>query len=113
MATENIDKKYYKISEVAEIIGVAQSTLRFWESQFTMLSPKRNAKGTRFYTPADLERLRMIRYLLKDKGLHIEAAREALRTNREGLERQARAVDRLRSVRSTLTHMLDALHHLR
>ena len=78
-----------------------------------MVAPKRNAKGTRFYTPADLERLRMIRYLLKDKGLHIDAAREALRTNRQGLERQARAVERLRSVRSTLVEMLDALHKLR
>lgn len=113
MATENIDKKYYKISEVAEIIGVAQSALRFWESQFPIVSPKRNAKGTRFYTSKDIERLRMIRYLLKDKGLHIEAAREALRTNREGLERQARAVERLRSIRSTLAEMLDALHKLR
>ncbi|MDE7141397.1 MAG: MerR family transcriptional regulator [Muribaculaceae bacterium] len=113
MATENIDKKYYKISEVAEIIGVPQSTLRFWESQFAIVSPKRNAKGTRFYTPKDLERLKMIYYLLKTKGLHIEAAREALRTNREGLERQSRAVERLRSVRATLVEMLDALHKLR
>ncbi len=113
MATENINKKYYKISEVGELVGVPLSTLRFWESQFSILSPKRNAKGTRFYTPRDVERLRMIRYLLKDKGLHIEAAREALRTNREGLERQARAVERLKSVRSTLVEMLDALHKLR
>ncbi len=113
MATENIDKKYYKISEVAELVGVPQSTLRFWETQFPMVSPKRNTKGTRFYTPRDVERLRMIHYLLKDKGLHIEAAKEALRTNREGLERQARAVERLRSIRSSLTELLDALNQLR
>ena len=47
---ENPDKKYYKISEVAEIIKLPASTLRFWESQFTIIKPRRNARGTRFYT---------------------------------------------------------------
>ena len=53
---ENLDKKYYRIAEVAAIVGVPQSTLRFWESRFRgVIKPRRNAGGTRFYTPADVE----------------------------------------------------------
>lgn len=56
----DIQKKYYKIREVAEILGLPQSTLRFWESHFTIINPKRNDKGTRFYTASDIEKLRMV-----------------------------------------------------
>ena len=52
---DNLNKKYYKISEVAELLGLPASTLRFWEKQFTVIRPKRNNHGTRFYTPADIE----------------------------------------------------------
>lgn len=75
---DSLDKKYYKIREVSEIIGVPPSTLRFWEKQFPSISPKRNSGRTRYYTPGDIERIQMIHYLLKDKGLKIEAAQEVL-----------------------------------
>ena len=73
---ESTSKRYYKISEVVDMTGVVASTLRFWETQFSILSPKRNDRGTRFYTPADIDTINMIKYLLHDKGLKIEAARE-------------------------------------
>lgn len=73
---ESTSKRYYKISEVVDMTGVVASTLRFWETQFSILSPKRNDRGTRFYTPADIDTVNMIKYLLHDKGLKIEAARE-------------------------------------
>ena len=60
MATEKLEKKYYKIREVAEMLGLPASTIRFWESKFTIINPKRNDKGTRFYTPSDVEKLRMV-----------------------------------------------------
>lgn len=53
---ESIEKKYYKISEVAELTGMAPSALRYWETQFNIIKPKRNAKGSRFYTPDDVEK---------------------------------------------------------
>ena len=81
---ESTSKRYYKISEVVDMTGVVASTLRFWETQFSILSPKRNDRGTRFYTPADIDTINMIKYLLHDKGLKIEAAREELRINRDG-----------------------------
>ncbi len=104
----DFDKKYYKIKEVAEILGLPPSTLRFWESKFTIIKPKRNDKGTRIYTTSDIERLRMVSYLVKDKGLHIEAAEEQIRHNRSNVSRRAQAVERLREIRATLQQLLDA-----
>lgn len=106
---DTLDKKYYKIAEVAEMIGVPASTLRFWEKEFPQVKPVRNAGGLRFYTPANVETLRMIYFLVREKGLRIEAARQALADNRSGVLRHADAVRRLREVRSRLTGLLDAL----
>ncbi|MCM1518079.1 MAG: MerR family transcriptional regulator [Pseudoflavonifractor sp.] len=109
----DLDKRYYKIGEVSELLGLPLSTLRFWESQFTILSPKRNDKGTRFYTPKDIETLRMIHFLIKEKGLKIDAAREQIANNRTGVSRQAQSIVRLKKIRAELQQMLDALNSLR
>lgn len=110
---EATDKKYYKIKEVSELLDLPASTLRFWESQFTILKPRRNEGGTRFYTPSDIETLRMIKYLIKDKGLKIEAAREAVRRNHSGVSRRHRAIETLKEARNTLQGLLDALNKMR
>ena len=100
---ENLDKKYYRIAEVAAIVGVPQSTLRFWESRFRgVIKPRRNAGGTRFYTPADVEAVRMVHYLVKERGLKIDAAIAELLRNREGVSRRFDAIDRLRRIRERL-----------
>ncbi len=110
---DSLNKKYYKIREVSDIVGVPCSALRFWESQFPQLSPQRNSHGTRFYTPADVETVRIIHYLIKEKGLKIDAAKEEMRVNRDGISRRFEVVDRLRYVRSQLTELIDSLHTLR
>ena len=110
---DSIDKRYYKIKEVSEILNLPQSTLRFWETQFPLLKPKRNDGGTRFYTPGDIEVLKMIKYLIKDKGLKIEAAQEMIRRNHSGVSRHSRAVDYLKDIRSRLQLLLDALNKMR
>lgn len=107
------EKKYYKISEVAEMLSIPASTLRFWEGHFTIINPKRNSKGTRFYTPRDVEIIRMVHFLVKEKGLKLDAAQEEIRRNRDGVDKKFEAVTRLKNVRNTLQEMLDALHKLR
>lgn len=104
-----LTKKYYRIGDVAEILGLPQSTIRFWEREFTELRPKRNAGGTRMYTPSDIEQLRILRFLIKDKGLTLDGAREHLRRNRRDLDRKHEVVRRLKDIRRRLTDMLDAL----
>lgn len=106
---DSLDKKYYKIREVSEMLELPAPTLRFWEREFPDLKPRRNQGGTRFYTPADIETLRIIRFLVHDKGLKIAAAREQMRTNREGLSRRSDALERLRSVRASLKGLLESL----
>ncbi len=110
---ESIDKKYYKIREVSEIIGVPLSTLRFWEKEFTIIKPRRNEHGTRFYTASDIEKIRMVVYLVKEKGLKISAAQEQIKNNHSGVSTHARAVERLKAVRAELKAMLDAMNSLR
>lgn len=110
---EELDKKYYKISEVAALLGIPASTLRFWESKFTIIKPYRNAHGTRFYTPADIDKIAQIHYLVKDRGLKLEAAQEQLRVNPKGIEQRYQTVERLRRMRTQVQQMLDALHSLR
>ncbi len=108
---DHIEKKYYKIREVADILGLPPSTLRFWESKFTLVKPRRNLGGTRFYTPADIEILRLIFYLVKDKGLKLEAAEAEIRRNRTGVTRRYRAIERLKDIRTKLTGLLQAVEN--
>ena len=106
---EELSKQYYKIKEVAEILDVPQSTLRFWEKEFPMIKPIRSSHNIRYYRPQDIELLRIIHYLIKDKGLKIEAAREQLRSNKHNVSRRVETIDRLKSVRSELANLLVAL----
>lgn len=105
-----ITKSYYKIREVAEIIGVNQSTLRFWEQTFSELKPRRSAHNQRSYSPADLELLQIIYYLLYTKGLKIEAAKEYLRHNRKNISKQLKINEKLQEVREDLSTLLKALN---
>lgn len=107
-----LTKKYYKISEVAEILSIPASTLRFWESKFTIINPKRNSGGTRFYSPDDIEKIKMIHYLVKNKGLKIEAAQEQIRNNSSGISRHSQAVQRLQNVRDKLNELLITLNKM-
>lgn len=106
---QELTKRYYRIGDVAEILDLPQSTIRFWEKTFSEVSPRRNPGGTRMFTPADVEQLRIIKFLIREKGLTIEGAREHLRRNRRDLERKHQVIERLRGVRRQLTGLLDAL----
>lgn len=95
------------------MLGLPASTLRFWEKSFTIIKPRRNEHGTRFYTPADIDKISMIHYLVKEKGLKLDAAQEQIKNNPQGIEKVHTAVKRLREIRATLQGMLDSLHSLR
>jgi DNA-binding transcriptional MerR regulator len=105
---QEFDKKYYRIGDVAQILGIPVTTLRFWESQLTILKPKRNDKGTRFYTPADIETIKKIHYLVKDKGIKLEVAQAQIRANRDGVDKRFEVVDRLKSIRAQLKELQQA-----
>lgn len=91
------------------MLNLQPSTLRFWESKFTLIKPRRNSHGTRFYTPNDIEVIRMIHYLVKDRGLKLEAAEDEIRRNRSGISKKYEAVKRLEEVRLQLENLMEAL----
>lgn len=103
------DKQYYRIKDVSEILGVPQSTLRFWEKEFPSCKPTRSATNIRYYKPSDIEQLRIIYFLVKVKGLKIDAAREQLRLNRNNISRRLEVIDRLGDIRKRLDHLLKSL----
>ena len=113
MAASDLTKKYYKIKDAAELIGVSQTTLRFWESEFPEVQSYRSPKNLRYYTPDDIETLRLIYYLVKIRGLKIEAAKEQLRINRANISKRMDIIEKLQDVRDELELMLKALEKRR
>lgn len=107
----DLDKQFYRIGDVAELLGLPQSTLRFWEKEMPELRPRRTQGGSRMYSPADIERLQIVRYLTKDKGLKVDAARQHLRANRKQIEKTHRVITRLQDMRRQLEQVLAALDH--
>ena len=78
-------KQYYGIGEVAGMFKVNTSLLRFWETEFSEIRPRKNKKGDRYFTPADVKTIQLIYFLLRQKKLTIEGAKEYLKThNHEG-----------------------------
>lgn len=107
---EELDKKYYKIKDVSKLLGVTASTLRYWEQEFPECKPRRSATNIRYYKAQDIETLKIIHYLLKVKGLKIEAAKEQLRANRSNVSNRVKIIDTLTETRSVLDGMLKALN---
>lgn len=110
---EELDKKYYKIKDVAEILEIPASTLRYWEQEFPECAPRRSKSNQRYYKANDIETLRMIHYLVKVKGLRIEAAKEELKNNRKNVSKRLEVVDLLTDTRNELKEMLAALNKRR
>lgn len=109
----DIKKKYYKIKDVAEILDVSQPTLRYWESEFPEIKPLRSNANQRYYTNDDIETLRIIHYLVKGRGLKIEAAKEQMRLNRKNISKRMDVIDKLSDIRDELELMLKALNKRR
>lgn len=97
-----MDKIYYSISEVAEMFKINQSNLRFWEKEFDKLKPRRNEKGTRFYTEKDLEIINQIIFLVKDQNLTLKGAKRKITQKMDVVAKQQRIVERLKKVRQEL-----------
>ena len=107
---EEFEKKYYKIKDVSELLGVSASTLRYWEQEFPECRPRRSATNIRYYKPQDIETLKIIHYLVKIKGLKIDAAKEQLKANRRNVTNRVKIIDTLSATRNTLENMLKALN---
>lgn len=104
-----MEKLFYSISEVAEMFNVNQSNLRFWEKEFKQLKPKRNAKGTRFYTPDDIQVIKQIIYLVNEQKLTLDGARRKLSQKKDAVAKQQEVVERLKAIKEELLGITKAL----
>ena len=105
------DKLFYSMGEVAEMFDVNTSLIRRWESQFSILRPKRNKKGNRLFSPEDVENLKMIYHLVKERGMTLEGAKKALRKapSESGVDRDAELMERLQRIRALLVEVREDL----
>ena len=104
-----MEKLFYSISEVAEMFSVNQSNLRFWEKEFKQLKPKRNTKGTRFYSPEDILIIKQIIYLVNEQKLTLDGAKRRLGQKKDVIAKQQEIVERLKLIRKELTGIFNAL----
>lgn len=107
------EKLYFRIKEVAEIVNENPSTIRYWENEFDELKPKRGGKGRRLYTSKDVDTIRKIKFLLRDKGMHISKAQEQLRVNNKNISTKADLLEELTGLREELASMLDNLKKIK
>ena len=105
------DKKlYYSMGEVAEMFDVNQSLIRYWESKFSCLRPKKNKKGNRMFRPEDIEHFKMIYHLVKECGMTLEGAKRAMKQQgTDEVTRNAELLERLQSVRAMLIEVREIL----
>ncbi len=108
MEEEN-QKHYYSIGEVSELLNVPPSTLRYWEKEFDILKPKKNAKGDRLFTRSDLQHIKLIYLLVKEKGYTIDGAKAQLKNKLSAEQKKLQIVERLKHVRSFLADIKEAL----
>jgi len=104
-----MEKLFYSISEVAVMFEVNQSNLRFWEKEFKQLKPKRNVKGTRFYSSEDIALIKSIIYLVNEQKLTLDGVKRKLSQKKDAVAKQTEVVERLKSLRKELMGISNAL----
>jgi DNA-binding transcriptional MerR regulator len=106
---KKIEKLFYPIGEVAKIFDVSVSSIRYWEKEFNILKPKKNKKGNRMFTKKDLDNLRIIYHLTKERGFTLEGARKKLRDNKTDTIENVEIINHLKNIRKFLVEFREEL----
>jgi DNA-binding transcriptional MerR regulator len=104
-----IEKLYFPIGEVAEMFHVNTSQIRFYEKEFDILQPKKNAKGNRLFRVEDIETLKIIFNLIKDKGFTLQGAKDFLKKNKNEAVEQQKVIDSLQKIKSFMLDLRDQI----
>ena len=103
---KEIIKKYYSISEVAKMFKVATSLIRFWETEFDVIKPRKNSKGNRQFTQEDIESIRKVYVLVKEKGYTLQGAKDILKAEPQQIAQQVMQQVKTEDVSDTLKSLL-------
>lgn len=106
---KEIEKKYYTIGEVADELGVATSLIRFWEGEFDNIKPKKNRKGNRQFTKDDLQSVKLIYHLVKEKGYTLQGARDFIANGGETASDKIDMIESLKKIRKFLSELKSEL----
>lgn len=106
---DKIEKKYFTIGEVADMLDVNTSLIRFWETEFPVLKPKKNRQGNRVFTQKDIDILRNIYYLVKIRRFTLKGAREKLKMNPKDLEYEQKTRETLLKLKDFLEELKNSL----
>jgi DNA-binding transcriptional MerR regulator len=104
---KKIEKLYYTIGEVAEMLDVPVSTVRFWENEFDILRPMKNKKGNRLFTPADIKNLRIIHHLVKNEGMTLSGVKKKLSEKWVETDHKFEIGESLQKIKSILLDIRD------
>lgn len=105
-------KLYYSIGEVARMFDVNESLLRYWEKEFPFIAPKKAGGNIRQYRKEDIENIRLVYHLVKEKGMTLQGAKQRLKNNKEKTVQTAEVVSRLKSIRKELVKLRSSLDYL-
>jgi DNA-binding transcriptional MerR regulator len=97
-----IEKVFYSISEVAEMLSVNASLIRFWDKEFSIIKLQKNKKGNRLFTTEDIQQLKVIHHLVKERGMTLKGAQDLLRKNKTGSPDTGEVLELLLNVREQL-----------
>jgi len=106
---KKVEKLYYSIGEVSKMFNVNTSLIRFWEKEFDIIKPKKNKKGNRFFTLQDIENLRLIYHLVKEKGMTLSGAKKKLKENKEDTLNNYEVIKTLSDIKKMLLELKDSM----
>lgn len=109
MTLNNPEKLYYSIGEVAKMFDVNTSLIRYWEKEFDILKPKKNKKGNRLFTQADVDNLKIIFHLVKERGFTLQGAKDKLKDNKDDISDNVEIIDRLEKIKLFLLDLKNSL----
>ena len=96
------NKRYYSIGELAKAFNVNASLIRFWDKEFDILKPKKNAKGNRMFTPEDVKNLKLIYHLVKERGFTLEGAKTHLKEGQKKTMDKFEIINKLEGIKAQL-----------
>jgi len=103
------EKRYYSIGELSKAFDVNSSLIRFWDKEFDILKPKKNAKGNRMFTPEDVKNLHLIFYLVKERGFTLDGAKTHLKENQKKTLDKFEIVSKLENIKQQLFDIKNGL----
>lgn len=103
------EKRYYRIGELAKAFEVNTSLIRFWDKEFDIISPKKNAKGNRLFTKDDVENFKLIYNLVKERGFTLDGAKQKLKKNPDKVISNHEIISKLEAVKAELQKIKNQL----